>query len=261
MSETIRIFIGTEPKTHIACQVLKHSVRRRTAAEVEFVEMIGPAWEVPADLHQGTGFSLRRFMIPAACGYEGRAIYLDADQLVLADIQDLWDAPDTAPGAAFYCTYQLDKFYREPTPQTSVMVIECDAIVKSGMLDIEFGSGVTELFEDIAGWLRAAPMSYPEVMHLQWPVPVRVQRISTDWNSFNRRTPTTKLLHYTREHQQPWYFPSHPEKDLWRDELLATMAAGMVTKEEIRQAVLKWSPPSKGRRAEGMHPYWEKFAR
>lgn len=37
-----------------------------------------------------TPFSAFRWSIPHACGYEGRAIYMDVDQVARADIADLW---------------------------------------------------------------------------------------------------------------------------------------------------------------------------
>ena len=88
----IRIFIGSEPKTAIAAQVLMHSIETRTRAEVEFTEMVGPAWEYPTKgVTVGTGFSLRRWMIPKAAGWHGYALYLDADQVVFGDVAELWD--------------------------------------------------------------------------------------------------------------------------------------------------------------------------
>jgi hypothetical protein len=46
----------------------------------------------------GTPFSCFRFAVPELCNFEGRAIYLDADQLVLGDIGELWDM---APASTF----------------------------------------------------------------------------------------------------------------------------------------------------------------
>lgn len=214
--------------------------------------MLGPAWEIPEDLHQGTGFSFRRFLIPQACLYRGRAIYLDADQIVLADIGELWDMLEANPNADLACTFQTDKFNHSPAPQTSVMVMNCERCLWEP--------------EEIYNWQRQSNDDrewYSKIMHLQepaWPYWQDEAPLETHWNHFNERRDDTKLLHFTREHQQPWYWPGHRHKDLWRDELLAAMRKGYVQPEEIKAAVGQWSPPSKGRRAEGMHPYWEKFA-
>ena len=62
-SGTVRVFIGTEPKTEIPRKVLECSILRRTEMRVEFTPMIGREWEYStAGIHVGTGFSLRRWM-------------------------------------------------------------------------------------------------------------------------------------------------------------------------------------------------------
>jgi Glycosyl transferase family 8 len=49
----------------------------------------------PKDPRQGkrTGFSFARFAIPELAGYQGRALYLDADMLVFNDLAFLWRTP------------------------------------------------------------------------------------------------------------------------------------------------------------------------
>ena len=124
----IRIFVGTEVKTKVPMDVLEYSIKRHTTAEIKLTPMIGPDWEVPKGLHQGTGFSLRRFMIPHACNYEGLAIYMDADQLVFGDVKELISYADKLGDKSVACTYQPDKFSKKPWPQTSVMVIDLSLI-------------------------------------------------------------------------------------------------------------------------------------
>ena len=124
----IKVFIGTEPKTEIARKVLQHSIQRRTTSIVTFTPMIGAEWEYATEgLQVGTGFSLRRWMIPEACNWQGHAIYLDADQIVFKDIAGLLqmgiEAMRDRTSAAM--TYQPDKFNPKPWPQSSVMVIDC----------------------------------------------------------------------------------------------------------------------------------------
>src|ERR1041384_3501278 len=119
--EGMRIFIGTEPKTKIAECVLHYSIAKHTKQPFTFTPMVGPAWAQPRDLWKSTGFSFCRFMVPAHCKFKGRAIYLDADQVVLADIAELWRYPSrqARTGCAAWLTYQVDKFSPVvPVPQT-----------------------------------------------------------------------------------------------------------------------------------------------
>lgn len=63
----------------------------------------------------GTGFSGFRFAIPELCGFAGKAIYLDADMLLLGDIAELW-ALEPAIGRGIRCI---------GPNRTDVSVIDC----------------------------------------------------------------------------------------------------------------------------------------
>lgn len=108
MPETIRIFVGCAPAGLDAesQSVLEWSIRKHASLPVEITWMSKSA--DPASLwHAGPGgwrtdswatpFSGFRWSVPAACDYEGRAIYLDSDFIVLADIAELW-GQEFAPG-------------------------------------------------------------------------------------------------------------------------------------------------------------------
>ena len=113
VSEKVRVFIGTEAKTEIARKVLECSIQRRTETKVECVAMIGREWEYSHEgIPFGTGFSLRRWMIPEYCNWQGRAIYLDADQLMLGDVEELWTMPrrlGSPRTRATWMTHQPDR--------------------------------------------------------------------------------------------------------------------------------------------------------
>lgn len=263
-TEPIRIFVGTEEKTEIARKVLECSIRRRTQVPVvEVVPMIGPAWEYPtAGIKVGTGFSLRRWMIPAACGWQGRAIYLDADQMVLGDIQDLWNKPDTVPdpGASVWCTYQPDKYSKQPWPQTSVMVIDC------ARASAEWGWRIDEVLAHLKG--DATREKYADFMHCvsgegkakTWWTKAAPARVGVEWNSLNVYAPKkTKLLHYTKEPDQPWYKPNHPHAGLWKDEFKLALEWGYVTPDEVRAAVGKFGTKEDWRNTNGLHPDYLKY--
>src|SRR3954451_5303347 len=85
---TLRIFVGTDDSQIVAHEVLEYSIRKHTSRPVEFVPMHNIDLPLPRDPAQRprTGFSFYRFLIPSLCGFKGRAIYLDADMLVLSDI-------------------------------------------------------------------------------------------------------------------------------------------------------------------------------
>ena len=266
MSDAIRIFIGTEPKTQVAFKVLKSSIERRTKAEVEITPMMGN-WHVPRfweysteGFKQGTGFSLRRWLIPEACGWQGLAIYMDADQIVLGDVQELWDAPKHWPaarsGTSVWCTHQPDKFSQRPWPQSSVMLIDCAAAKTSGM-------GWKR--EPMLQHLRDHPtqQAYADFMHCGWMNPPPA-KIPDCWNHLNVFVPQgrpkhTRLLHYTKEPEQPWYKPDHPLAQLWHLELQEAIKDGNVHIKEFEYALSQWSVKEDWRKTNGLHPSYKRY--
>lgn len=100
----IRCFVGCAPDGADAESqaVLEYTLRSRCSQSIEINWMI--ASRDPASPFYGwdmsrwaTPFSGFRWIVPALCGFEGRAIYLDSDLIVLADIAELWETP-IAPG-------------------------------------------------------------------------------------------------------------------------------------------------------------------
>lgn len=252
--DTIRIFIGTEPKTHLAQKVLEFSIQRRTKAQVAFTPMIGPEWEYPIKgITVGTGFSLRRWMIPSACGWDGHAIYMDADQLVFGDVQQLWDQQDHGDDkTSVYCTYQPDKFSAKPWPQTSVMLINCRAAaLQSGHWFVH------QILDRLR--LHTDKKFYADLMHGTWLDP-QPRKLPVEWNHLNVfNKGRTKLLHYTKEPEQPWYKPDHALSALWENELRAALAAGYVTRDEIQAALDRWNVQEDWRKTNGLHPHYRRL--
>lgn len=254
----IRIFVGTEPKTRVAFRVLSHSIQARTKRAVSITPMIGEAWEYPTEgIKVGTGFSLRRWMIPAACGWEGHAIYLDADQLVLGDVEELYDLgrarlPAEPDAPVIACTRQKDKFNKlVAAPQTSVMVIDCWRAFKHWQFDIKTVLKFLQKKSDRA--------SYVGLMHAAG-LPVAADPLPAEWNHLNEyKKGKTKLLHYTKEDAQPWYKPDHSLAGLWHKALDDAIAAGFVTRDELESALGNWKKKEDWRKSNGMHPYYRKF--
>jgi hypothetical protein len=100
----IRLFVGCAPDGHDAESqaVLEHSIRTRCSEPVDVTWMI--ATRDPASFWNGwdmsrwaTPFSGFRWAVPMACGYSGRAIYMDSDLIVLGDLAELWRL-DLSPG-------------------------------------------------------------------------------------------------------------------------------------------------------------------
>ena len=88
-----------------------------------------------------------------------------------------------------------------------------------------------------------------------------ILNIPSYWNHLNVHEDTvTRLLHYTKEPEQPWYKPDHPLSGLWKKELLKAINAGEVSREDFANALDLWKRPKLDhRKTQGLHPYYSKF--
>ena len=143
-----------------------------------------------------TGFTNYRFAIPAFCGYEGRAIYNDADQIYLKDPALLFD--HDMGEAGFLSINDRD---------TSVMLIDCERMAQVWN-EVEVRKKSRKQLEAVA---RA---------HHLWG------DLDNGWNARDKEYDPahSKLVHFTTLHTQPWrpfpdqlvYF-SNPTEVLWPD--------------------------------------------
>ena len=179
-----------------------------------------------------TGFSFARFAIPALCGFAGRALYLDADMLVFADVAELWHMP--FEGAKVIVQDELTGTESRPAKagsprrrrkQCSVMVLDC------GALDWNVGRIVAGLdgdYDYAALMNELCILAETEISHA----------LPFHWNSLERyEHGKTRLLHYTDMGTQPWVSPENPLGYLWLGELKRMMAEGLVTPAELAAEV------------------------
>lgn len=218
MSAAPRVVIGAGRPNRLAALVCEWSIRRR-CPQTEVIhtwsrpflpeldsarhrdQWSEPCQWLPLTRRAGTLFSLCRVMTPEICGFSGQAIYLDSDTLVLGDIRELWDRP--MAGALVL-----------HAPQRSVLKLDCAALDRK---------------EWTVGALLRARRPYHELVNLRYLPAARLRgAIPADWNSLDRLTPTTKLLHYTTMPTQPWVRPGHPHGELWFDHLAEALRDGAI---------------------------------
>lgn len=94
----IRVFIGYDQREAAAFSVLSHSIHSRSSqpvsiAPVRLDELRG-VYRRERNPLQSTDFSFSRFLVPYLCDFEGWAIFMDCDMLVLDDIANLWKLRD-----------------------------------------------------------------------------------------------------------------------------------------------------------------------
>lgn len=241
MVEPIRIFVGADDSQMVAAHVLEYSIRKHTDHPVQFFCMRN--MPVPPPRHPknrpGTGFSFNRFLIPKLAGYEGKALYIDADMLVFDDIAGLWNTP--LDGKSVLCSTQNEipkgwegganndhgaGRYWTPGRQMSVMLMDC------GKLN-------WEIDEIIAG-LDRDEYSYKQLM-AEFCILDEDQiadAIPNEWNCLEwYEEGRSQLVHFTVVPTQPWKNDRSPIAPLWEDAFREAVAAGAVPMHVIRESV------------------------
>ena len=228
----IRIVIGTQPNQFLPQRVLEYSIREHTAEEVEILPTRQPK---TVARRGGTRFGFVRFLIPQLMGYEGKAIYFDADQLVLGDVRELIDSLD-ADHAVGVVQQPEGTFAGEPVParnETSVMVLDCEKL-KDWDPDQIFESVVANDATPGPGQIR-----YKDFMRLGWVDPALIQAIDPRWNHYNLLRDDTRNVHFSHVREQPWKRPAHPLREMWSGWLERAMAAGYVSRGDVLREVAR----------------------
>jgi len=94
----IRVFIGFDPRETVAFNVLAHSIIARSSRPVSInpvmLSQLKGVYRRDRNPLQSTDFSFSRFLTPFLCDYQGWALFMDCDMLMLDDIARLWDLRD-----------------------------------------------------------------------------------------------------------------------------------------------------------------------
>lgn len=224
MSEPIRVFVGCGTEHLLAFDVLKFSIECRTQSDVEVVPLLEVEKTIPVpEPHKSrapTAFSYQRFLIPEACEFEGKGIYLDSDQLVLHDIADLWNTP-FPEGANVLTTGGW---------QSAVMLIDCESTHWQ--------------IDDLCRRMDAGEFTYNKLSNLRGKFANVNGALDPYWNTVDRKgagvtydPARTKLYHYTDMGTQPWLKAGHPHGVLWEDELAEALKQGVLRSRDVMQAI------------------------
>lgn len=94
----IRVFVGFDARENVSFHVLSESIHSRASEPVSIAPLslsqLGSLmWRERSSL-QSTDFSFSRFLTPYLCDFDGWALFMDCDMLVLDDIAKLWALRD-----------------------------------------------------------------------------------------------------------------------------------------------------------------------
>lgn len=232
--EVIRVYVGVDRSQMLAVPVLEHSIKRHTTAQVEVIPMLDLPVPVPKDPRnsQRTGFSFSRFCIPKLAGYQGKAIYMDADMLVFRDIRELWDIPFDGAKIVIQkeVKFEEDTLRKAGAPekrkkQCAVMLLDC------GNLDWDV--------EKIVAGMDEERYDYEELMYDMCILPEEEVKygIPFEWNSLEHYDPETRLIHYTDVYTQPWTSCDNANGYLWFDEVRMMLRDGKLSWDQVREEI------------------------
>ena len=135
----IRVFIGFDTVETVAYHVLAHSIQARSSEPVSITPLMLSQLKgvMTRERHelQSTDFSFSRFLVPSLCDFEGWALFMDCDMLMVDDIARLWDLRDDRH--AVMCVHhnhvpeETTKFLDQPQTRfekknwSSVMLLNC----------------------------------------------------------------------------------------------------------------------------------------
>ena len=223
MSEPLRIFVGWDDRESLAYHVLAHSIIRRASGPVSIAPVhlrhLADVHTRERDPLASTDFSISRFLVPYLCGFEGQAIFLDCDMIVLDDIYKV--LAETRTGKAVYVcqhdyTPKTDKKFlgqkQSKYPRknwASFIVFNC---AKCWPLHPEY--------------VEAASGS--ELHRFKWISDGQIGSLPLEWNWLVGEydpNPRAKILHYTLG--GPWFkgYENCDHADLWHEECASMINA------------------------------------
>lgn len=213
----ISVFIGTEDSQWLPTEILKHSILRRSSAQYHFTELKNIPLKL--DIKMYTGFSFYRFSIPDACKFSGRAIYLDADIIVLCDLQELYDKEMQGHGV-------LARSHSFPGYYTSVMLMDCSKLKHWKIR--EWTTLINARIASYAGTMNgdASGLGYKDYGPL-----------AKYWNELDEWDSFTKILHYTHVPSQPWKVPGHPLGGHFLREMQSALDQQFITAGDVEREI------------------------
>ncbi len=219
----VRVFVASATAEWLPTRVLEFSIQETSALPVQVTRIASfqRSIPMPRDLRNRprTPFSFQRFLIPELCSYQDRAIYLDADMQLFADIAELSNAPMQG-----YDLITVKEGAGGRKGQFSVMLLDCERL--------------RWRIESIVEGLDEGRYTYEQLMHEMCVAGSVGHTLDVGWNSLERYEPgRTRLLHYTDMDSQPWVSLNNPLSQLWVDCLRRAIGAGFITEEELAREI------------------------
>jgi lipopolysaccharide biosynthesis glycosyltransferase len=218
----IPVYIGYDPREAIAYHVCVNSIIRHASRPVACIPVALNLFQsFYREQHDdnSNNFVYTRFLVPYLSNWQNRAIFIDGDMIVRADIAELWDITRSGPFDVHvvkhdYRTTKSEKYLgskNEDYPRknwSSVIVWNC-AHFPNRVLTPEF--------------VGQQPGSY--LHRFSWLADDRIGELPLEWNWLPDElgeNPNAKLLHYTLGTPCFHEFADTPQGTEWHRERIFT---------------------------------------
>tara|TARA_B100001778_G_scaffold297379_1_gene270823 strand:+ start:1507 stop:2292 length:786 start_codon:yes stop_codon:yes gene_type:complete len=217
--EPIKIFVGTsETEDKWIERILAYTLHSNTNRKLEITWLrpsMFPDWNITG---WGTPFTCFRYAIPEMCNFEGRAIYIDCDQMNFRDIAHLWEID--LEGAAFGMVWDtLNKNPKEFDGTEYERGWYSDSVI---LMDCEKAQEYLDPIEDIAECTWGYKNIFQQVIQSPYQEKATmIKRLDARWNSFDGCVTDDPCehrgkqkhydiddiwqLHFTSLSSQPWH--------------------------------------------------------
>lgn len=173
MKPILRVFVGFDPRQPVAAQVLAHSVAARARRPVSITML--KLEQLPVKRVGLTQFTYSRYVVPHICGYEGDALFMDADMLCLGDVYDIQEICESQ--IASVCVVKNPRLRFEWTSlmyfkNAGCTALTLDLIEKGSPQDLAWADSVGEIPEEwnhLVGY--DAPRTDAKVIHFTQGIP------------------------------------------------------------------------------------------
>lgn len=175
---------------------------------------------------------MRLDVLRPLAGYRGRALSMDSDMQVFADLAELWWIPFGSNG--LLCSVQdetperwrNDKSNFHPGRHFAVMLLD--------------GSRFDWAADEIVRGLDELRYSYKELLTEMCVVPHDEigETIPPEWNSLEKYEPgVTKNVHSTVIGTQPWHYPGKQIEPVWWQADREAVESGAIAHDTVASAV------------------------
>jgi len=199
MTDTLRIFIGYDPREAAAYHVCCQSIIEHATIPVSFQPLSTLSLKGFNGQRDGSNaFTFSRYLIPYLCDFTGWALFLDGDMTVNADIEHLWQWRTHFFNKAI-CVVKHDYQTRYPTKYVGSRMESrnVDYPRKNWSSVVLWNCGHFNNRSLMPEYVRDAPPSF--LHRFEWLQDKDIGALPSDWNHLVREYPPASpaLDHFT----------------------------------------------------------------